>query len=243
MMNTKVLHDQLLELMPEGAQHDASSCPICQGLETATDNGNPQGGADVSEKTYTEEQVQALVDARVASATEELRTQLDEFKQSQEASEVEARIAAAKSEADEQVAEIQKKLDEAVLKAEQATKERDEILAWLENEKVNQEREAEVARLRDERKARVAEVVEFPESYVAERVEQWASLSEEAFESLLADYKAIAEKAGNGSGNGSELPQVTAMEATRTNENGNGSSPVRDVLGWRRSGIDPRELV
>jgi len=206
----------------------------------------PEGGTNVSDQTYSSEQVKALVAAAVAEATEDLQKKLDNFERSQEASEVEARIAAARAESEERVAELQGKLDAAVIEAEQLKAERDEvaaerdgILEWLKDEGEKAEREAEIARLKDERVEKVASVVTFPDDYVAERAEEWASLSEDDFAALLKDYEAIAAKAKAPSS--TSLPKVTSMETARS-ETETGSA-VREVLGFRRQGIDPRNVI
>jgi hypothetical protein len=231
MMSLTALHDQLLEIRPEGAEHNSAVCPFCREAETAVATGSSvEGGVSVSEKTHTEEEVKALVASAVAEQTKELERQLDELKQSEEASEVEARIATAKAEAEAQVAEIQAKLDAAVLEAEQAKTEHNEILTWLNEEGEKAAREAELETLTDERKAKVAEVATFPEDYMNERAPQWAEMSEEAFESLLGDYKAVgAEKSTKKE---TEVPDATAMKATRE-DNGHKTSAASDVIRMR----------
>lgn len=231
MMSLKVLHDQLLELRPDDAEHDSAVCPLCREFEaeSATD-ASVEGGVSVSDETYTKEQVDALVASAVAEKTKSLEDQLAELKQSEEASEVEARVTAAKAEAEEKVAEIQAKLDAAVLEAEQAKTERDEIKTWLEGEKEKAEREAELAALTEERKAKVAEVATFPEDYMEERAPQWAEMTEEAFESLLGDYKAAT--AAKSPEKEEEVPKVTAMKATRE-DNGHKTSAASEIIRMR----------
>lgn len=242
-MSLQELHDALIASKPEGASCP-DDCPFCLARldrEVATEI-DPEGGTNVS-KTYEETEVQALVSAAVAKATEDLHKELDTFKTSQQAEEIEAKIAAAKAEGEEALAELQKKLDEAVLDAEKAKKERDELNAWLTEEATKIEQEAQVAALRDERVAKVAEVATFPEDYVKERADAWASLTDEAFEALLADYKAVASKEETPASPG-PISRVSAMQATRETTNGNGKvgSAVREIIGMRTLGVDPRTI-
>lgn len=232
-MDIAAAHALLLQDIPEGATHDVESCPLCSSEEIIQ-----KLEAERVDKTYSEDEVKALVTAAVAEKTDALQTELDEIRSGQKAEEVEARITDAKAEADAKVDEIQAKLDAAVLEAEQAKTERDEILAWLKEESETAEREAEISRLREERKAKVAEVASFPEDYVEERAEKWAQMEEEAFEAMLSDYAAITAK----SSESTELPKTTAMQAAREPD-GKKESAISELLNLRREGVDPRQLV
>lgn len=233
-------------IRPEGAEHP-EDCPICEeAREVATGEIIDNGGTHVSEKTYTSDEVEALVAAAVAKATEELSAELEGFKSSQETAEIDEKIAAAKAEAEAQVAEIQMKLDESVIEAQQAKQERDEIMAWLEATAADAALAAEVEARRESRIAAVAEVVTFPEEYVAERASKWAAQSDDEFEVTLADYRAIAEKLGTPAEEGTSTPPAAAaMHATRETSNAPTrkiGSAVQEVLRMRSLGEDPRDI-
>lgn len=192
-------------------------------------------------KTFTDEEVQALIQAAVAKETEGLRSELDSYKTTEEAERLEAKIAEARAELEEKVNDLQTRLDEAVIQAQAATKERDEIVAWLEEEDNSRKAAEEFASLRAERVARVAEVVDFPETYVEENADRWTNLDEDAFQHLLKDYAAVAEKSASSDTGDStgDIPKQTAMKAAREDDGGKFGS-YRAVFALRRSGADIR---
>lgn len=226
----KELHDRLLEMKPEGASHDASDCPVCNGTVTDSEHSNedPQGG---TLKTYTEDEYNALL-AQVA----DLEAKVNELDGARQESEVEARIAEAKAAADAEVEDLQSKLDTAVLEAQAAKDERDQIVAYFEQLKADEEAAEQIAALREERIGRVKEVASFPDDYIAARADAWAALDEEAFEAALADWKAIANKGGD------PVPATTAMTASRDTTNQPQGGSLREVLSFRFQGVDPRTV-
>lgn len=221
----KEMHDRLVASRPENASCP-DDCPFCSG-EYANFIA---GGSDVSDKTYTEDEIAAAV----TKATADLRAELDAFKTSAETAEVEARIAAAKAEADTKVAELETRIDTLVVEAEAAKTERDAITAWLDAEAAKVVAEAEAAARLDSRVAAVAEVITFPAERIAERSSTWASLNDEQFEALLADYKALDAKSGT-----TTIATTTAMHATREGE-GAPQSALADLIRGRNFGVDPR---
>jgi len=233
MMTLKDLHDRLLDERPSGAEHAADECPFCR--EVASDLTN-NGGNGVSDKTFTEDEVKSLVTAAVAEAVKPLQDEIASHKEASTEAETEAKIAAIREELEAKVEEIQKSLDEATLKAEAASVERDELVAFLDSEKEKAEKEAETAKLREERTAKVAEVASFPEEYVKANTDRWASMEEDAFVALLEDYKAVAVKPSEGG-----LPASTTMNASRE-ENKSKLSVVREIIDLRNEGIDTRAV-
>ena len=235
MKNLQEVHDRLVANRPEGASCP-DDCIYCTGqyATSVTQGGN------VSEATFTQEDVDALVAAAIAQAIAPLQAELTQFKAGEQESQVEAQIAAVREEMEAQLADLTSKLDAAVLDAEAAKTERDEIKQWLENEEAKVTQEAEMATRKDARIAAVAEVVSFPEAYVAERAEKWAALTDEDFEALLADYKALGTpKKSDRPGSG--LPSATAMVASRETAGTNGKvgSALRDLIQNRH---DPRQI-
>lgn len=188
-------------------------------------------------KTYTEDELRAAVEAAIG----DLRTQLDALRASQEASDIETRIATAVSEATtpltDQVTDLQTKLDAAVLDAQNEKARAD----GLESEKVAAAEAATLAARKDERLAKVKEVANFPQAYLDTNAERFAAMSDEDFEARLEEYRQIASKATGTEGG---LPKVTALKAA--NEGGAGgkttTSAVHDLFAMRRAGIDPRTL-
>lgn len=247
-MKLQELHDQIVASRPE-SESCPEACPFCSGEYAAS---YVEGGNDVSDKTYSEEEIQALVSAAVAKATTDLTTELETFKAGDaEAArqaelealkvDMQAQVDAAKAEAETQIADLTSKLDAAVVEAQTAKTERDEITSWLDAENARVLAEAEQATLRAERISKVAEVVTFPEDYVNERAEKWASLDEEQFEALLADYTTLGANAK--STTPGSPPRDTAMVASReTSDTSNVGSALRDLIEGRNYGVDPRAI-
>jgi uncharacterized protein YhaN len=224
------LHDDLLAQQPSGAAHVSTDCPLC--AINGTDESHP-GGDELS--TFTQEEL----DAAVAAAIAPLQTKLTELEQSQVETEVDARIAAAKAESDSRIAELQGELDSSVLKATEAERQYSDLIAFLESQQAEQEAAAELATRRDSRLELVKEVASFPDEYVTANADRWAGLSDEDFESLVNDWKAISVARKETQETGT-LPKVTAMTAGRTTEETR--SALSDVTDWYLQGFDPRTL-
>lgn len=243
-MKLQEVHDRLVAARPEG-ESCPEDCPFCTGEYASS----VEGGKNVSEKTYSDEETQALVAAAVAKATTDLQTELDAFKAGEESAQMQAQIETIKAElqaqiddaqatADTQIAEMTAKLDAAVLEATQAKTERDEITTWLDTEAARVVAEATQATVRAERIEKVAEVVTFPEDYVNERADKWASLDDEQFEALLADYKALGAKKSSES-----PPRQTAMTAAREpSDQTTVGSALTGLIRGRSLGLDPRAI-
>lgn len=197
----------------------------------------------MSDKTFSEAEVEVLVQAKVAEATAALSEELSKFRSDEQVAEWEAKIAEAQADAEAKVADLQLKLDESEIRATAAETKYDELMAYLETEKETAEAAAAFDALREERKNAVAELKAFSEEYVEEHADRWAGMSEEIFEASLADYKALAEKSSSSSEeNESGSTKKTALQATRSDE-GKGTSKVAALLALRAEGVDPRQLI
>lgn len=237
----KTLHDQLLEIKPENASHDEVSCPICLlDQETASAITDTTTGGIVSEdKTYTEGEYNALV-----AQVEELRGKVAELTAATEASEVDA-LSAAKADLEAQVTDLQSQLDAAVLESSTHKTQYDELVALLETTEAAR-LEAEAASERAEaRIAQVKEVASFPEAYLEANTERFAAMSDEVFELTLEGFKAQKEAlvaaAGGTSSDDSQIPDVTALTAGRSNSS-DVSNPLAEVMNLRFQGIDARTV-
>ena len=78
----KRVHDRLLADRPTDAKHDALSCPFC--LMDSIDEGGLRadaqpGGDDVSDKTYSQADLEAAIAKAVAVATAPLQSRLEEI--------------------------------------------------------------------------------------------------------------------------------------------------------------------
>jgi len=244
MKKLQQVHDWLVANQPEGAVHP-EDCPFCSG-EFASLIEEESG---VSDKTYTEEEAQDLVSAAVAEKESEiaiLEAEVAASKAAQKkADDEEDKKDGGKDEDKEktslysQVAELTMKLDAAVIDAEKAKTERDEITGWLQAESDRVVAEAEAATRRADRIAKVAEVIKFPEDHVEARADGWASQDEEQFEATLADYRVLAASKTD-----SGLPTFTAMQAARESDESTSvvGSALRDLIRGRQTGVDPRAI-
>lgn len=230
-LDLKEQHDQLLASKPDDVTHDAVTCPFCSegSLEISEEITAIEGG-DMS-KTYTEDEL--------AAAMEELAS----FKASQDAEEVEARIAEAVGAVEAAKAEVEGQLDVVTAERDAAKTEFDALVELLEEAKRAEEVAAEMAAKRDERVAQVKEVASFTDEYIAERAEKWTAMDDEAFETLVEAIKATKDAKEVKPSGSTTIPASTAMTATRDD---NASVSVKDtraaVMSMNRRGIDPRTL-
>lgn len=222
----QALHDMLIAKMPEGASHEADDCPVCRGELSDIEGG--------SVNTYTEEEVLGL-----QTQITDLEAKVKEHAESNREAEMLAKIEEAKTESETKISELQSQLDTAVLEAEAAKQERENLLAWLEEQKVTAEEAATLVARRDERIAKVREVASFPDEHIEKNADRWARLSDEDFEAALEDWRTVSAKKSEG------LPTASALTASREggNSNDNGETSVmRDVMRMRFIGVDPRKL-
>lgn len=214
MMDVKALkeaHDELLSTKPEKAYHDISKCVFCQ--ETASSGEQEIAPKEVNVSTYTEEEVQAKIDAAVQTAVAGLQAKIDGFEVSSAQAEFDSKLAEIETANTATVNELKGQIDTLTLELEAAAKQNTDVEAYLAEVASQQELEAETARLRDERLAVVKEVASFPEAYVEGNADRWASMAAEDFESLVNDWKAIGHKVENSN---TEIPTATAAIAART---------------------------
>jgi hypothetical protein len=230
-MELKDLHDKMIAEMPDGAEHASEECPFCSDEQITQRGGNM--------KSYSDEDIQALVAQAVADATKELTVELEGLKSTATVSEWEVKISTLQAEHDEQVAALQASLDAAVISAESAKQEYENLLAFLESEKDRVEAEAVVEARKEERVKAVSEAATFPEDYLTANTDRWAEMSDEAFEALLADYRSM----GTVIPAPTPIPGKTALHATRPAGDQGSASAAREVIRLRERGIDPRELI
>jgi chromosome segregation ATPase len=203
------LHDDLLASQPEGARHDSDICPFCvekasQNGSTASDpsgSGRPdvsnqststEGGtktpmSDISQEAHEALLKKAVADA-VAEATQTTEAALaTKTKEAADAAsrvqELETEVAGLKTETDR----INKELDAAQVKLTSATEEAASLKKAAE-EAAEQAKIAEVASKRGEQ---VKNLKLFPDDYVGEKASKWASLSDEAWDEQLEEWKRL----------------------------------------------------
>lgn len=229
----KAIHDELMERRPDDASHDAASCLFCSpGVDTAS---APSSGGSVSDKTYTEEEYNAL-----SSQVATLEAKVVELADAAKESVVDAKVAEVKAELEAKVASVQSQLDTTTIECEAAKNERDAIVAYLEAEVASATEAAEREAKRDERVAAVKDAASFPDEYLEANADRFVAMSDEAFEAAIADWKAVAAKAP-AKKTDETIPSATAMTAARSTDSGS-TSVLSEVLGLRFAGIDTRTV-
>lgn len=160
-----------------------------------------EGEEKVSDnKVYTQEALDALLaDARTKAAEE------------------------ARAEADKALAEVQAQLTERESALEAATSRLEELQGEIEK----RDEDARLAQVAEERAEKVSEVTDFTEEQIDERKAVWASLTDEAFASVLADFKTATESAKAHGGSGSGKLPASKFEATRETAGGAGTDTKR----------------
>lgn len=234
-------HDLLLSMKPDAVEHDSDACLICAEKASSADNHDHPGGGSVSDKTFTEAELQAAVDKAIAEATQPLQAKVSELENSQQQSEVDKAISAVTAEKDEVIADLQAKLDAAVIEVTQKGEAYAELEKfWTDAIAEKEETDAREAR-RDERLAKLAEEAGFPEEYLKENEERFVAMADEEFAARLEEYKALAAK--NGTPKGTGVPVSTALKAARENaSNKSETSALHEVLSLRNKGVDLRTI-
>ena len=185
---------------------------------------------------------QAELDEAVATAVAPFEAKIKDFEAALTQSELEDRFVTEKAGLESQIAELQAQLDSAVLAAEAAKNEKDSFVAWLEEEAGKEAAALELARIKDERLSLVREVASFPEEYVDANADRWASLSEDDFGALVADWQAIASKTVvTETEPVAEIPTATAMIASREATTGS-KSAISEIIGMTHVGQSLRNL-
>jgi len=239
-MGVRELHDELLAIQPEGTSHDADACEFCTpALPSTADDSS--GGGDMSDpKTYSQDELDAAIASAVQDAVGPVASELADLRASQEAAEVDARIAEVRAELSGKIETLEGELEAAQSQATEAAQARDDVVAWLEAEKETAEQAALRAQRRDERLAAVKEVASFTDEELEARADRWADMADEDFAALVEDLKVVAVPAGDGSGDGAgdgtnesgALIPDTAMRSDRVDDSRKTSdmSAIRDAL-------------
>lgn len=170
-------HDRLLENIPEGASHDESACEICK-FKNNTDE--PDGRGDM------EETLKELEDAKAKAVA--LQAELDILKAGADAAAIQQQIDEAKAEAEKAQAEAEAARDLAEADAAAARAELAEFKSAIEALEAEIAEAARIESVKEERASRVKELTSFPESKINERIDEWARLSDEAFEARLSEW-------------------------------------------------------
>lgn len=236
LMENSDLHDSLLANLPEGATHEAESCPFCnpEGAVAASTNtdGTPKGG-DMSDTTYTQEDLDSAVAEAVATATGPLAEELADLKAAASEEQINTRIAEVRAELQAQVDQATAESTTAAAEAAQAKEAHDNLVTYLEALKAEAEAQEEQARVKTERLDKIKEVASFKDEYVEANAERWAAMDEDAFSAMVEALES-AKPDAPAAPTSSLLANATAMTAssdtpTRT-EAGSAIGEVFDLV-------------
>lgn len=249
-LDSKKVEEITLALLNRYSQIDGNS--IKDNEMSKLDNTGSKGlptisphGGDMSDKTYTEDDLKAAV----AEALAPVQAELDQLRLKDKASETDAAIEQVKAEYTSTIEDLQRQLDEEAIKAESARNELANVVSYLEAE-VNAEAErAEFEARRAARIEAVNEVAEFPEDRLEASADRWAKMSDEEFASLLEDFAAAAAP----SKKGKKMDEQDEKDKDKAGLESTGFKPSetaslsdkslrREVLGFRNAGIDPTRI-
>ena len=250
-MGLGALHDELLASMPEGASHDTESCQWCSDPELA----EVINGGDMSDATFTQEDLDAAVSQAVDAATQSLKDQVADLRTDQEKAAVEARIAEVRAELEAEVEAANAALAEVESKATAAEQAHADVVAWLAGEKESAERAAELATRAEERKAAVKEIASFSDEYLDANASKWAEWADDDFDTFVDGLKSAAEATREAAAaaaleaeeaakreKGNSLIPETAMSAERSGETDPSKAAIRSVLALGRVAPDLANL-
>lgn len=230
-------HEELLASIPDGVEHDAANCPICQPAAPATDVTLTPDGGDMSTKTFTEEELAAAI----AEALAPLQAELDASKASKTEQEIADKIAEAVAPVEAAKAELQTALDAALVEADANKAAHADLVAFLEGEVAAADEAAAYDAVKTERLAQVEEVASFTDEHKAANADRWAKMSDEDFDAQISDWKEIAS-AVKPAVSEKKIPAVTAMVAARSTEGTDRQAATRKIMRAGLTGNDPRTL-
>lgn len=210
----KELHDRLMAERPEGAAHEPDSCPFCA----------------MEDVPMTDDEIQAKIDAAVASAVAEKDKEIADLKAAQQTNETDAAVKEAVASKDAELADLRKELDETVLKLANAESEHSALVTYLENEKAAAEQREQAAARKDSRLEKLRSVAKFPDDYLTANADRFAAMDDEEFEARCAEYAALAP-AGS-----SEIPStVSSLKAGQEGQgSGGGKRATQELFAIRR---------
>jgi uncharacterized coiled-coil protein SlyX len=226
----RALHDRLLEVMPDGAEHKEGDCPLC--TVTAADETNRTQGGVMPEFT------QADMDAAVAAATSPLQQRLTELEAQAQESEVGKAVASALADRETQITDLQTQLDAATAGRTAAESKLTEAEQFWTDAIAAHEEAVAVASRKESRITQASEIGVFSDDYIAQNADRFAAMSDADFAARLDEWKLIASQAGEGKA----PPKQTAMVASRTDVGAGKPSALTRLAEIRARNIDLRTV-
>lgn len=207
------LHDEALALMPEGAEHDESDCPICASETAGEDHDTAQADHQEGKMSGTttdalsKETHDALLRQAVEDATAALSRENESLTEQVEA------LTEERDEAQSQVTELKgetERLNGELDSAQVALTTAEERASELEAEITKRDEQARLREIADERAKQVRNLGLFAEDDIDEKAQRWASLDDEAWSERVEEWRAIKGASGD------EQAQTTTTTSTET---------------------------
>lgn len=234
----RVIHDRLLEVMPDGAEHNASKCSLCA-METDPNPDHARTPGGVMPETFTQEDL----DAAVAAASSPLQQRLVELEAQVQETEVGRAVAEAVAAKETAVIELQQQLDAAVAARTTAETKLTETEQYWADAIAAHEAAVQLAARAQDRAAKAKELGVFNDEYIDANAERFAAMSDEDFGDRLEEWKLIAKRETPGlAAAASKIPAKTALAASRAEAPKTGSALGR-LAEFKARGVDPRTLV
>lgn len=197
----------------------------------------------MSDKTYTQEELEAAVATAVEAATKSLKDEVADLRTDQEQAAVEARIAEVRTELQALVEAAEAAKAEAEAKATEAIEAAEAQTAYLTAEAEAAEAAATLEARKGERVAVVKEIATYTDEYLESKASRWAEMADEDFDAFVEDLKttveaakAAATPAPAGNEEGSSLIPETAMSTERAGSTDTSNmSAVKGILSLSRS--------
>jgi len=183
-VQARAVHDLMLAIKPD---HQHEPCALCDLEDT------------VGDKTYTDEELAAAVEAAraeavaaaVAEAVAPLEAELDTLRAAQADTEVGAAVAAATAPLEAQVTDLETQLATALAEATAAAEARDALQATID-EAVEA---AAIADRKDERVQAVKDLEFWTDDFIDKNADDFAALTDEAWDSKLAELAELRDNA------------------------------------------------
>lgn len=231
----RVIHDRLLEVIPDGAEHNTANCALCA-KETAEESDRTPGS--VMPETFTQEDL----DAAVAAAQTSLQQRLAELEAQVQETEVGRAVAEAVAAKEAEIADLQTQLDAAEAARTTAQSKLTETEQYWSDAIAAHETAVELAARAETRTAKAKELGVFSEEYIAKNAERFAAMTDEDFNARIEEWQLIAKREASGfKAAASPIPQTTALVASRADAPKPGSALGR-LAEMKARRVDPRTL-
>lgn len=227
----KALHDRLLDLKPDGAEHDKSTCSLCA-LEVIEDT-TPGGSMP---EAFSQEDL----DAAIAAATGPLQKRLGELEGQVQESEVGRAVAEATEAKDAEISRLQQAVDAAEAARTAAENKLSETEQFWTDSIAAQEAAVELAARKGQRVAEASEAGVFSEDYITENADRFAAMSDEDFKARMEEWRLIAAKAGDTPA--PPAPARTALVAAAQPSHPDANKVLSYIGELNQRRVDPRTL-